>query len=133
MANVMEHFRLLVVEDNVAFLSIALRFLSSNLAFSDIATANTAREGLAVAEVLKPELVLLDINLPETAGLQVIPQLRALLPQVKIIVLTVWDSDLYRQAALQAGADDYVTKDSIHTSLLPAIWRQLQPAAPAAR
>jgi DNA-binding NarL/FixJ family response regulator len=127
----MEQYRLLLVEDNTAFLSIALRFLSSNPAFSSIATANTAREGLALAELLQPQLVLLDLNLPETLGLQVIPQLRALLPQVKIIALTVWDSDVYRKAALQAGADDYVTKDRIHASLLPAIWRQLQPAEPA--
>jgi DNA-binding NarL/FixJ family response regulator len=130
-APAMERYQLLLVEDNVAFLNIAVRFLSSHPAFSSIATASNAREGLALAEVLKPQLILLDINLPETQGLLVIPQLRALLPQVKIIVLTVWDSDLYRQAALEAGADDYVTKDSIHANLLPAIWRQLLPAAPA--
>jgi two-component system nitrate/nitrite response regulator NarL len=127
----MEQFRLLLVENNAAFLGIALRYLSSNPAFSPIATANSAREGLALAEVLKPQLVILDIHLPETLGLHLIPQLRALLPQVKIIVLTVWDSDLYRHAALQAGADDYVTKDNLHANLLPAIWRQLQPAEPA--
>jgi DNA-binding NarL/FixJ family response regulator len=127
----MQQFRLLLVEDNAAFLSIALRFLSNNPAFSSIATAANAGEGLALAERLQPELVLLDINLPEMLGWQLIPQLRALLPRVKIIVLTMWDSEVYRQAALEAGADDYVAKDSIHASLLPAIWRLLQTAAPA--
>jgi DNA-binding NarL/FixJ family response regulator len=126
----MEALRLLLVDDNAAFLSIATRFLRSNPDFEQIAAANTAAEGLALAERLQPQVVLLDINLADSSGLEAIPRLRALLPQVKIIMLTVWDTDAYRQAARAAGADDYVTKDNIHSSLVPAIWRQLRPLAP---
>jgi DNA-binding NarL/FixJ family response regulator len=127
----METTSVLLVDDSSLFVRVATRFL---MARGDIELAGTARdadEALRLAEELRPELVLLDLNMPHVSGLEVIPRLRRALPGVKIIVLTLWDTDLYRQAALAAGADDFVSKGQIGNNLLPAI-RRLRASATAA-
>jgi len=61
--------------------------------------------------------------MPGLSGLETIPRLRAMLPEVSIIALTLLDAKVYRQAALAAGADDFVPKANLSTDLLPAIRR----------
>jgi DNA-binding NarL/FixJ family response regulator len=119
--------RLLLVDDNSFFLRIAASYLQKYGDFDQIACAGSAAEALELAARLQPQVILLDINLPQTSGLDLIPLLRRSLADAKIIVLTLWDSAQYRQAALEAGADDYVAKSAINTDLLPAIWRLVTP------
>jgi DNA-binding NarL/FixJ family response regulator len=71
--------------------------------------------------MMQPAVVMLDLNLPDGLALDVLPQLRAAAPQARIIILTLWDGDAYRAAALEAGADAFVSKSAIHAQLLPAI------------
>lgn len=122
--------KLLLVDDNSQFLRIAVRFLQTHGNFDEIFSAGSAAEALERAAEVQPQVVLLDINMPQTSGLDMIPTLRQLLPGVKIIMLTLWDSEMYRQAAIEAGADDYVSKATINAALLPAIGRLVNPGAP---
>lgn len=64
--------------------------------------------------------------MPDLSGLEVLPQLRTLLPTARIIIVTLCDFEDYRQAALAAGADDFVSKRNPITDLLPAIPRVAQ-------
>ena len=75
---------------------------------------------------MPPQLVLLDLMMPRPSGLEVIPRLRALLPHVRIIALTLPDTSSYRRAALAAGADAFVAKSSMETDLLPAVQQVMQ-------
>lgn len=126
----METCRLLLVDNNNAFVRIAMRFLQSQPDLGRVASAESAARGLSLASQLRPEVVVLDLHLQQASGLDLIPSLRRRLPDVKVIVLTLWSSEPYRQAALAAGADDFVSKDRLHTDLLPAIRRLLRPTAP---
>jgi DNA-binding NarL/FixJ family response regulator len=128
----MPAYRLLLVDDNRLFLRIATRFLQTCADFEPIDSAANAVEAMEKAASLRPDVVLLDINMPITSGLDLIPSLRQLLPGVKIIMLTLWDTDTYRQAAEEAGADAYVPKSTIHAELLPAIMRLVNPRATVA-
>jgi DNA-binding NarL/FixJ family response regulator len=113
----------LLVDDSSVFLRVATRFILSFSHLQLAGVASDAEEALHLAEALRPNIILLDLNMPHVSGLEVIPAIRRLLPDVKIIVLTLWDSDIYRQAALAAGADDFVPKSLMNTSLMPAIDR----------
>ena len=119
----MEPIRVLLVDDNVTFLRIATLFLQQYPEVSIVGTADGGFAALRQARDLKPQLILLDLVMPDLAGLKVIPLLRAGLPQMGIIALTLHETDGYRQAALAAGADAFVTKRTLSAELLPAIRR----------
>ena len=86
-----------------------------------VAEAGTADEALAVAARVVPDLLLLDINLPGSSGLDLIRQLRRRVPQTQIVMLTV--STLQREAdeALLSGAIGYLTKDLAPDALRRAV------------
>jgi len=113
----------LLVDDNPTFLEVASFFLQTDNGLDVVGTATDGRQALALAQSLQPQVILVDLIMPEFPGLELIPYLRELLPKVGIIALTVMDADVYRQAALAAGADDFVCKATMGTDLLPAIQR----------
>lgn len=124
----------LLVDDNPAFLRIATRFLQEHDDVVVVGTASGGEEALALAQDLQPDTVVMDLAMPGLSGLETIPRLRALLPQVGIIALTALDITSYRQAALEAGANEFVPKTSLNTDLRPAIRRvaQADPSQPKA-
>jgi DNA-binding NarL/FixJ family response regulator len=121
---------LLIVDDNSFFRRVATRFLTQSADLEVVGAASSVEEALVKAEEVRPQVALVDLNMPESSGLALIPRLRAALPDLKIIVLTMWDSEIYRQAALAAGADDFVPKAQINTLLIPALHRLRAPEGP---
>jgi two-component system KDP operon response regulator KdpE len=97
----------LIVDDELAI----RRFLRSTLEAQGYATleAMNAAEGMWAVRLRQPDLVLLDLGLPDRDGLSLIPEIRAL-TDVPLLVLTVRDAEASKVQALDAGADDYVTK-----------------------
>jgi DNA-binding NarL/FixJ family response regulator len=128
----MQPISLLLVDDNPRFLQVLTRFL--HVRFSDevvtVGTAGGGMEALVQAQNLRPQVILLDLVMPGLSGLDLIPRLRKSLPGVRIIVLTVFDSNGYRQAALEAGADAFVTKEALNTDLVPAILAVMRNGRP---
>ncbi len=119
----MEPVRILLVDDNPTFLRIATRFLEHERGgeVTVVGTASGGEEALAQAGRLRPHVILLDLMMPGISGLEIIPPLRAMLPDVGIIALTLLDTSSYCAAALAAGADRFVAKSAMSTDLLPAI------------
>jgi CheY-like chemotaxis protein len=83
--------------------------------------ATNGVQALQKARVLQPDLVLLDIAMPEMGGLEVAAQMQAW-PQVPTLVfLSMNDNDSYREAARLAGANGFVSKTNFVTDLIPMI------------
>lgn len=99
--------RLLVIEDEAPIRRL-LRAIATPHGW-EVVEAASGREGLALARAALPELVILDLGLPDGDGLDLIPLLRAERP-VPVIVLSSRDREEDKVAALDLGADDYVTK-----------------------
>jgi two-component system KDP operon response regulator KdpE len=76
----------------------------------DVSEAPSGEEALALARVIRCDAVLLDINLPGKNGIDVCRELRGLYPRIAILMISVRDSADDRVEALDAGADDYITK-----------------------
>ncbi|MCU1641566.1 MAG: two-component system response regulator, partial [Nocardia sp.] len=98
----------LVVDDEpvlAEMVSMALRYEGW-----DVATAGDGRTAVAKARETRPDVVVLDVMLPDMTGLEVLGKLRAQFPQLPVLLLTAKDSVEDRIAGLTAGGDDYVTK-----------------------
>jgi two-component system KDP operon response regulator KdpE len=120
--------RVLVVDDELAF----RKAIRTSLAASGFTVEEAETGGDAVGAVLQRafDLVLLDINMPGISGVEACQQIRALAPRMGIIMVTVRDAEEDKVEALEAGADDYVTKPFRLRELLArsgAVLRRRQP------
>jgi DNA-binding NarL/FixJ family response regulator len=113
----------LLVDDNPIFMRILTRFLEaySGREVSVVGSADAGRKALTMAPLLKPQVILVDLAMPDIHGLDLIPRLRASLPEGIIIALTLMDPRSYREAVLAAGADGFVSKATLEGDLLPTI------------
>jgi DNA-binding NarL/FixJ family response regulator len=120
--------RVLLVDDNATFLRIAARFLREHCddELEVVGVLHGGKIAVEEAPTLRPQVILLDLAMSDLHGLEAIPLLRAELPEVGIIALTLLDAEAYRPAALAAGADDFVGKATMSADLLPAIRRVAQ-------
>jgi two-component system KDP operon response regulator KdpE len=100
--------KLLVVDDDPS-VRRTLHTTLYNLGF-DIGEASTGDEALALCRIVRYEAVLLDINMPGKSGIETCRELRRLMPRVAILMVSVNDDHERKIEALDAGADDYVTK-----------------------
>ena len=99
--------KVLVVDDEPQ-IRRALRLNLSARAY-DVSEATTGEAALALTRTLHPDVVLLDLGLPDMDGIVVLDSIRQW-SHVAVIVLTVRDDDRSKTAAFEAGADDYITK-----------------------
>lgn len=76
-----------------------------------IGQAETGREAVTLAQRLRPDLVLLDISMPDGDGLQAAAEIHGRLPEVKIVMLTASELDEHFRAAIQSGVSGYLLKD----------------------
>ena len=121
----MDAIRVLLVDDNSTFLRIAARYLREHCdgELEVVGAIHGGKAAVNEAPNLKPQVILLDLAMADLHGLEAMPLLRDKLPEVKIIALTLLDTESYRQAAREAGADDFVAKAAMSTDLLPTIRR----------
>jgi DNA-binding response OmpR family regulator len=120
--------RVLVVEDDPAIGRLLSRSLTDR---GDVVTVATdGASGLAIALREQPEVVLLDLGLPDLSGLEVLTMLRAV-SQVPVIVITAQDDDRTVVKALDSGADDYLVKPFGSEQLAARIRAVLRRAAAA--
>jgi PAS domain S-box-containing protein len=118
----MNEITVLLVDDNPTFIEAIGRFLQQQ-GVSVVGFATGGGEALACVDELQPQIVLLDLAMQDISGLELIPVLRTQLPNVRIIALTFLDTSSYREAALAAGADAFVSKCRLTSELMSAIRR----------
>ena len=115
------NIHLAVVEDNREFRRVLVNALSAHPGWRVAVECSDASTALKEIPGARPDLVLLDLLLPGTSGTDVIPQLKAKLPRVPIVILTVVDSPDQIVRALEAGACGYVLKGGSTTELLTSV------------
>ncbi len=86
----------------------------------DVLTASDGEEALDLVERMTPDVVLLDVGLPDMEGFEVLQQIR-LFSDIPVIMLTVQDDELSKVRGLELGADDYVTKPFGHLELMARV------------
>lgn len=119
----MRAVRLLLADDHRIFRQGLRELIERKTAFEVVGEAATGREVLEKVQALQPDIVLLDIQMPELNGVAVARQLAQTNPDVKIIMLTMYQQDQHLFEAIKAGARAYLLKDADAQELIAIIER----------
>ncbi|MBI2884306.1 MAG: response regulator transcription factor [Candidatus Methylomirabilis oxyfera] len=111
----------LIVDDDLSFRKAVRALLEQAPEVSVVGEATDGEEALQLAQELRPDEVLMDITMPRLSGLEATRRIKAERPETKVIVLTVYQDEVYRKTAYESGADAFLTKKTVGTQLLPTI------------
>ena len=117
----MTTLRVLLVEDHAIVRQGVRALLDEESDISIVGEAGDGSEGLALAQKLRPDIVLMDLSLPGLGGIEATRQIRELLPDIRVLVLSMHDNEEYVFRALRSGASGYVLKQSTSTELVLAL------------
>ena len=115
--------KLLLADDHPLMLDGIRKALSAAADIEVVGQAESGREALALAARTTPDVALLDLRMPQMDGLSCLQELKRLLPEIRVIVLSAIDDRRQIRAALRLGADAYVVK-TVNPVDLPSVVRQ---------
>lgn len=116
-----EKIKIALIDDHKLFREGVKRILSFESSFEVVAEADDGKEANSIVEMYNPDVVLMDINMPEINGIEATKQLVENHPSIKVIILSIHDDENYVTHALQTGAQGYLLKEIDTESLLEAI------------
>jgi len=111
--------RILIVEDNASFRQSLKEILHLRFPSIVIDEAAKGNEALRKVDTFFPDLIFMDINLPDENGLLLTQQIKRGHPEIIVCILTSYDLPQYRETALQCGAACFIVKDSL-------VWKEIE-------
>jgi two-component system KDP operon response regulator KdpE len=119
--------KVVVIDDSPEIIEVVSLCFQLRWSGAEVLSANDGAKGLELVEAENPDVVILDIGLPDTDGFQVLREIRRF-SQVPVIMLTVKNEDTDIAKGLELGADDYVTKPFSHIELIARVQAVLRRA-----
>src|SRR5436309_15928953 len=107
--------KVLIVDDHAVVRTGIRLLLVQEPDIEAVGEAGSAREAIFEARSLKPDLILMDVVMPDRSGLDVVPELLGEHPEAKVLVLSMQDDPRYVREAFGAGASGYVLKEAADT------------------
>lgn len=111
----------LLVDDHDLVRAGIRRLLEDESDINVIAEASSGEDALKIARDLKPDVVMMDVKMPGIGGLETTRKLQRSHPQIKVLILTICDDDVFPGRLLQAGAAGYITKGASMDEMVQAI------------
>lgn len=116
---------ILIVEDQGTMRTTLRDFLEISLPGCDILEAADGAQALEILAARQPHLILMDVGLPDTNGIELTARIRAALPRTRVIVVSSQSANIYAEQALAAGASAYIRKENLFAELQPQIVQAL--------
>jgi len=116
-----EHVRVLIVDDHTVVRAGLKLLLDANDDIDVVGEAGTARDAVFQARALKPDVILMDVVMPDKSGIEAVPQLVHERPETKVLMLSMQDDPRYVREAFAAGASGYVLKEAADVEVVAAV------------
>jgi DNA-binding NarL/FixJ family response regulator len=129
---VSENIRLLISDDHPVVRAGLRGMLSAEPDFEVVGEATNGAEAVALTGELRPDIVLMDLRMPEVDGVTAISQIKEEYPETQVLVLTTYESDADILRAIETGATGYLLKDAPREELFAAIRTAAQGKSPLA-
>jgi len=113
--------KVVIVEDHRLFREGLKSMLADKSGLEVVGEAGDGLEGLRTVRKCRPDLMLLDLSMPKMNGISVMKEIKSRFPEIKIMALTIHESDQYVLEAFEAGADGYCLKDAGRNELMVAV------------
>jgi two-component system, NarL family, response regulator NreC len=113
--------RVLIVDDHAVVRAGLALLVNAETDLEAVGEAGNAREAILEARTAKPDVILMDVMMPEQSGIDAVPQLLHEHPGVKVLVLSMQDDPRYVREAFEAGASGYVLKEAADAEVVAAI------------
>ena len=123
----MSPIRILIVDDHTLVRDGLTTILSRQPDFEVVGEASDGLGAVEKSRSLQPDVILMDLRMPNMSGVEAMKIIGAEDPDIKIIVLTTFDTDEYIFDAVQAGAKGYLLKDTSRDELFSGVSRRLSP------
>ena len=114
-------YSVIIIDDHPLFSRGLTQLIETQKSYKVIGTAKDRMEALSLLNNVTPNLAIVDLNLGQEDGLELIKDLIALQPKTKILVLSMHDERFYAERALNAGARGYIMKEEAETQVINAI------------
>lgn len=121
--------RILIADDHALLRAELRTFLSGEPDLDVVGEAANGRDAVQAVGQISPHVVLLDFTTPGMTGIEALTQIKSRYPKVRVLVITIHDTEEFIQACRIAGADGAIRKNAIHEELLTAIRTVLQQPA----
>lgn len=116
-----DRIRVVLADDHALVRQGIRRFLEGAEGIEVLAEASDGAKAVQLVEELRPDVALLDVQMPGLSGVEATRQIKARAPEVRVLILTAYDDDPYVYALLQAGADGYLLKTIEVDDLIRAV------------
>jgi two-component system response regulator NreC len=113
--------RILIVDDHAVLRAGLKMLIDAEDDLEAVGEAANARDAVFQARSLKPDVILMDVVMPDQSGLDVVPTLLHERPETKVLVLSMQDDPQYVRQAFSAGASGYILKEAADTEVVAAI------------
>lgn len=117
----MEPYRIILADDHYLIRNGIKTMIAQEPGIEVIAEAADGQELMEILKEHRPDMVILDISMPQISGIEALKQIHELYPDIRVLILTMHDNAQYCSHAFSAGAHGYLLKDDSATELLPAI------------
>src|SRR5690348_11155210 len=117
----MKTIRILLADDHTILRAGLKMMLNAQPDMEVIGEAQDGRQSIQEAQKLQPDIILMDITMPDMNGIEATRQIKKLMPEVKVLMLTMHEHDEYVFQALRAGASGYMLKEAADTELITAL------------
>ena len=120
-----KQYRVLIVEDHTLLRQGLIAMISSDPSLEVVGEADNGRDAIRQAAILKPDVVLMDINMPVMNGSEALTEIKHRDPNTKVIMLTAHNAEEYIRDSIKAGANGYVLKQATRDDLILGIHKVL--------